>query len=189
MLNFFEKKAAQPVLTEEQFVRVKGALQVAKEKKVDLLWLQTGFRNKYYLFKQYGFNGINMYTLLNLNTANSAGAAISATGAVAFSVPIMIGLSWCGGLFLSTLENVIPDNMVKTKAVVQGSKFVIGIPIRIVETTTNGILGFAERRIIGDQLPINVTADFRLTQGPKIEDLPKLRKSLKNFLTWLINKI
>lgn len=122
---------------------------------MDLLWL---FRNKYYLFKQYSFNGINMYTLLNLNTINSAGAA---TGAVSFSIPILIGF---GGLFLSTLENVIPDNMIRTKAVVQGSKYVIGIPIRMVESTTNGILGFAERGIIGDQLPINVTADFRLTQ-------------------------
>ena len=126
-----------------------------------------------------------MYSLLNLNTISSAGAALSATGAVSFSIPIMIGLSWSGGLFLSTLENVIPDNMVRTKAVVQGSKYVVGIPIQIVESTTNGILSFAERRIIGDQLPINVTSEFRLTQGPKIEDLPKLRKPFKKFLTWL----
>ena len=148
-----------------------------------------GFKNKYYLFKQYGFNGINMFTLLNLNTVNSAGAAISVTGAVSFSIPILIGLSWSGGLFLSTLENVIPNDMARTKAIVQGSKYVVGIPIRIVEATTNGILGFAERRILGDQLPINVTADFRLTQGPKIEDLPKFKKPLKKFLTWLADRI
>ena len=185
ILHFFEGQTAQPVLTKEHVGRVKDIVENAKDKKVDLLWLQTGLKRKYYLFKQYGFHGINMLTLLNVNTINSAGAAVSATGSVALSIPTVIGLSWSGGIFLSTLENVIPDNMVKTKAIVKGSKYLIGFPIRIVETTTNGIIGFIERPIIGDQLPTNVTDDIRLTQGPKIEDLPKLKQPLKKLLGWL----
>jgi len=183
LINFFEGKAAQPTITGQQVERVQTIIENAKDNKVDLLWLQTGFKNKYYLFKQYG------YSLLNLDTVNSAGVALSATGSVALTIPTAIALSWSGGIFLSTLENVIPDSMVRTKAIIRGSKYIISFPIRIAEATTNGIIGFAEGRIIGNQLPINVKEDFRLTQGPKIEDLRKLKKPVKKLLLWLAGLI
>lgn len=129
-----------------------------------------------------------MYLLLNVNTMNSAQAAISATGSIALIIPTLIALSWSGGIFFSTLENLISDNMIRTKAIVRGSKYVISLLIRIVEGTTNGIFGFAEHIIIGDTLPINVTSEFRLTQGPKIETLPKLKKPIKKVLMWLANR-
>ena len=67
------------------------------------------------------------------------------------------------------LENTIP--VARIKVVIRGSNFFIDVPIRIAKTTSNAIIGFAERRILCDQLPINLTQDFRLTQGPKLEDL------------------
>ena len=75
-------------------------------------------KKKYYFFKQYGFNRVNLYFLLNLNTINSAGADVSATGAVSLTLPTVIALSWSGGLFLSTVKNIILDSMNKTKAIV-----------------------------------------------------------------------
>ena len=75
-------------------------------------------KKKYYLFKQYGFNGVNLYSLLNLNTINFAGAALAASGAVSLTLPTAIALSWSGSLFLSTVEHIIPDSLNKTKAIV-----------------------------------------------------------------------
>lgn len=98
--------------------RVQTVIKKTEENKVDLLSLQTRFKNKYYLFKQYSFNGVNMYSLLNLNRVNSAEAALSATGSVALTIPTTIPLSWSGGILLSTLENFIPDRMSKIKTIV-----------------------------------------------------------------------
>ena len=151
--------------------------------------MQTGFKKKYYLFKQYGFNGVNLYSLLNINTINSAGATLSTTGAIGLTLPTLVALSWSGSLFLSTLENIIPDNMNKTKAVISGSKTIINLPIRVVELTSNSIIGFVENRTIGAQLPINVTQDFRLALGPRIRDLSNLKKPIKKILLYLAGKL
>ena len=181
VLDFFEGKAFQPVLTTQQVQRVQNLVESANENKIDLIWLQTRFKKTYYLFKQYGFNGVSLYSLLNImniNTINSAGAALSTTGAVGLSLPTLVALSWSGGLFLSTLENIISDNMNKTKALISGSKVIISLPIRVVELTSNSIIGFVENPTIGTQLPINVTQDFRLAQDPRIRDLSNLKKLL-----------
>lgn len=85
-------------------------------------------------FKEYGFNGVNLYSLLNLNTINSAGATLSLTGSISVTLPTVIALSWSGGLFLSTLENLIPNNINKTKAIVSTSKMVISFPIRLAKS-------------------------------------------------------
>lgn len=189
VLDFFEGKAFQPVLTTQQVQRVQNLVESANENKIDLIWLQTGFKKTYYLFKQYGFNGASLYSLLNINTINSAGAALSTSGAVGLSLPTLVALSWSGGLFLSTLENIIPDNMNKTKAFVSGSKVLISLPIRVVELTSNTIIGFVENRTIGTQLPINVTQDFRLAQGPRIRDLSNLKKPIKKLLLYFAGKL
>ena len=151
--------------------------------------MQTGFNKKYYLFKQYGFNGVNLYSLLNINTINSAGAALSTTGAVGLTLPTLVALSWSGRLFLSTLENIIPDNMNKTKAVISGSKVIISLPIWVVELTSNSIIGFVENRTIGTQLPINVTDDFKLSSGPRLRDLSNLKKPIKKLFLYLADKL
>ena len=118
VLNFFKGKTTQPVITTQQVERVQDVLESANKNKVNLVWLQTGLKRKYYFFKQYGFNRVNLYFLLNLNTINSAGADVSATGAVSLTLPTVIALSWSGGLFLSTVKNIILDSMNKTKAIV-----------------------------------------------------------------------
>ena len=189
VLGFFEGKAFQPVLTTQQVERVQTLVESANQNKIDLIWLQTGLKKKYYLFKQYGFNGVNLYSLLNINTINSAGATLSTTGAVGLTLPTLVALSWSGGLFLSTLENIIPNNMNKTKAVVTTSKVIISLPIRLVELTSNSIIGFVENRTIGTQLPINVTDDFRLSSGPRLRDLSNLKKPIKKLFLYLADKL
>jgi len=150
----------------------------ADKGKIDLLWAQSGISKKYYYFKQYGFNGINLYNVLNLNTLNSAAAAGSSVGAAGISMAGVVALNWTGSLFFSTLENYIPNTMPRVKMVVSGAKFGAALPIRCVEWTSNQILGFAENLIVGSPLPTNVTEVYRLNVGPKLKNITKLKKPI-----------
>lgn len=70
-LDFFKGKIYQPVLTPEYMERIRTVVDFANKNKVDLLSGQHGLRKKYYSLKQYGFNRINLYNLLNMNTLNA----------------------------------------------------------------------------------------------------------------------
>jgi hypothetical protein len=182
VINYFQGTGYQPVITEQHVERVKNIIQSADKEKIPLLWSQAGFKKRYYNFKQVGFNGANLLNILNLNTLNTVGATLSPTGSVALTLSGVIGLSWTGSLFFSTLENYIPNDFVKTKAVVKGTKLVLAVPIRLVEHTTNVIFGTAENYTIGVQLPINVTDKFNVADGPRIKDIKTLRKPVGQFL-------
>lgn len=91
-----------------------------------------------------------------------------------------------GILFLSTVENYIPNNMVKTKAAVSGAKFVLALPIGCIEWTSNTIIGFIEKTVVGSELSTTVRAVYRLQEGPKINDLSKFKKPV---ITWGIDKL
>lgn len=182
VINYFEGTGYQPVVTEEHVERVKSIVQSADKEKIPLLWSQAGFKKRYYNFKQIGFNGANLLNVLNINTLNAAAATLSPTGSVALSLSGVVALSWTGSMFFSTLENYIPNDFVKTKAIIKGSKFAIAIPIRLVEHTTNTIFGTVENYTIGVQLPINVTDKFNVADGPRIKDIKKLRKPVGKFL-------
>ena len=182
VINYFEGTGYQPVVTEEHVERVKDIIQSADKQKIPLLWSQSGFKKRYYNFKQIGFNGVNLLNVININTLNAPAAALAPNGAVAVSLSGVIALSWTGSMFLSTLENYIPNDFVKTKAIIKGSKFAIAIPIRLVEHTTNTIFGATENWTIGVQLPINVTDKFNVADGPRIKDIKKLKKPVGEFL-------
>ena len=74
VMDFFKGKGYQPVLTDEHTRRVSTVVDFANETKVDLLWAQTGLKKRYYYLKQYGFNGLNLYNVLNINTLNNTAA-------------------------------------------------------------------------------------------------------------------
>jgi len=74
---------------------------------------------------------------------------LSPTGWVALSLSGVIALSWAGIMFLATLENYIPNDFVKTKAIIKGSKFALAVPIRLVEHTSNVIFGTIENYTVG----------------------------------------
>lgn len=76
----------KPVLTEQHIKRIETVIDFANKGKVDLLWAQSGLSKNYYYFKQYGFNGVNLYNVLNINTINSAAAALSPVGAAGFTM-------------------------------------------------------------------------------------------------------
>nr|ULD16083.1 hypothetical protein [Cylindrotheca closterium] len=133
-----------------------------------------------------GFNGANLYNVLNINTLNTA--ATSANGAVGLTLSGVLAVSWKGGLFLSTVENYIPNDFAKTKAVVKGSKFVIGLPLMMAEHTTNLIIGRIEMLVNGNELPINVTKHFNITEGPRLKDIKKLKKPIIKFLRDKLDK-
>lgn len=184
--DFFKGTGFQPILTEEHTRRVSTVVDFANENKVDLLWSQTGLKKKYYYLKQYGFNGVNLYAVLNLNTINSAAAALSPVGAAGITMTGVVALSWTGSLFFSTLENFIPNTMPRVKLAVTGMKYGTALPIRCVEWTSNQIFGFAEKLVVGRQLPTNVTETYKLNIGPKLENITEIKKPV---LRWLINQL
>lgn len=186
IVDFFNQNGYQPSITKQQVERVKTLQKVLTDNKIDLLWAQTGPRKRYYYLKQFGFNGINLYNALMVNTVNVGAAALSKTGATALSISAVVAMSWSGSLFLSLVEPHIPNNLPKVKLVVSGAKFVVAIPIRLVEWTSNNIFGFAENLIIGSPLPTNVTEVYRYHIGPKIEDIKKIKKPVIN---WLIQRL
>ncbi len=186
VLDFFKGKSYQPVLTPEHTKRVGEVIDFANKNEIDLLWAQSGLSKKYYYLKQYGFNGVNLYNVLNMNTINTAAAALSPTGAAGFTMAGIVALSWSGSLFFSTLENYIPNTMPKTKMVVTGIKYGVALPVRSVEWTSNQIFGFAENLIVGRQLPTNVTEVYKLSIGPKLENVSQIKKPV---LGWLINQL
>lgn len=182
VINYFEGTGFQPVVTEEHVDRVKTIIQEADKEKIPLLWSQQGLKKRYYNFKQIGFNGANLLNVLNLNTLNAPAVMLSPTGSVALSLSGVIALSWTGSMFLATLENYIPNDFVKTKSIIKGSKFALAVPIRLVEYTSNVIFGTAENLTIGVQLPINVTDNFKVTNGPRLQDIKKLKKPVGELL-------
>jgi len=186
VMDFFDGKGYQPVLTEQHTKRVGKVVDFANNSKVDLVWAQAGLRKKYYYFKQYGFNGVNLYNALNINTMNSAAAALSPVGAAGITMAGVVSLSWTGSLFFSTLENYIPNTMPRTKLAVTGMKYGLALPVRCVEWTSNQIFGFAENLIIGRQLPTNVTEVYKLNIGPEIKNITKVKKPA---LSCLINQL
>lgn len=186
VLDFFKNKGYQPVLTQEHSQRIGTVIDFANKNKVDLIWAQAGLKKKYYFFKQYGFNGVNLYNLINVNTINGITASLSATGAATLTMGGVIALSWSGSLFFSTLESYIPNNMTNLKLVVTGLKVGTGLPIRCVEYTSNVIIGFVENVTIGHQLPINITEAYRLSIGPRIKNIAKLKKPV---VGWIINQL
>lgn len=186
VMDFFKGTGYQPVLTEQHITRIGTLVDTADKNGVDLLWAQSGLRKKYYYFKQYGFNGLNLYNVLTINTANSAAAALSPVGAAGLTMSGVIALSWSGSLFFSTLENYIPDTMPRVKVVITGAKYGVALPVRIVEWTSNQIFGFAENLLVGKALPTNVTEVYKLNTGPKLKNIAKLRKPVVN---WLVNQL
>jgi len=186
VLDFFHGTGFRPYFTEEQIERLKTIQKVSNSQNVGIYWAQSGFRRKYYYLKQYGFSGVNLYNVLNVNSANTAAAALSPTGAAAITMAGILALSWSGSVFLSTVENYIPNSMVRTKAVVCGAKFLTALPVRTVEWTSNQIFGFVENIVIGSPLPTNITQVHRLDVGPKLEDISKLKTQV---IQWLLNHL
>ena len=186
VMDFFKGKGYQPVLTQEQTKRVSTVVDFANKTKVDLLWRQTGLKKRYYYLKQYGFNGINLYNVLNINTINSAAAAMSPIGAAGITMSGVVALSWTGSIFFSTLENYVPNTMPRVKFAVTGMKYGTALPIRCVEWTSNQIFGFAEKMVIGGQLPTNITEVYKLNIGPKLENITEIKKPV---VSWLIKQL
>lgn len=133
VLDFLKNPGYHPVLIPEHTERVETVVDFANKNTVDLLCAQGGLRKNYSYFKQYGFNGINLYNLLNGNTLNTAAATLSPTGAPSFTMVNVVTINCSGSLFFSLVKNHILSSMVKTKMVVTGLKYLVALPIRYVE--------------------------------------------------------
>ncbi len=72
--------------------RVQNILESANKEKIPLLWSQSGFKKRYFNFKQIGFNGANLFNVLNINTLNIVGATLLPTGAVTLTISGAIAL-------------------------------------------------------------------------------------------------
>jgi hypothetical protein len=190
ILNFLNgKEGFTPHFTEEQVDRLQSLQKVATKNDVNIYWEQFGPRKIYYQIKQYAFNGVMLHNLLVLNTENAAAVALSSTRAAPLTMSAVVALSWSGSLFFSTLENFIPNTFVRTKAVVCGLKYVTAFPLGLTEFVANTIIGTVEYAVIGTPLPTNVTAVFKLNKGPRIKDLPTLRRSVLNWISKTAKKM
>lgn len=187
LMDFFKGTSDfQPHFTKEKITRIKAIQTVANANKISIHWEQIASRRNYYYFKQFAFNGLNLFNVLNVNSVNMAAAAVSPTGAATLTMTGVIALSYSLGLSLSLVEKYIPNSFVKTKAVVSGAKFLVVFPVSITEWTANLIFNPFEYHILGAQLPINVTDVFRWTKGPNLRDLGEVKKA---GFKWLINKL
>ncbi len=188
IIDFLEYPGSQNYVTAEQVERVKAITKISEDNQISIAWPLKDYEKYYYYAKQVLFSGAHLYNVLNVNSASIASAAMSTTGAASLTMGGTMALSWSGGLFLSTLENYIPNSMVRTKAAVCGLKFVISLPVWCTEWTTNQISGAVERVVTkrGLTLPINVTDVARLNVGPKLKEISNFRKPA---LQWLINKL
>lgn len=188
VLSFFKGKEAQPMFTAQQVERVQDIVETANQKNISLIWLQQGWSKRYYLFKQYGFHGANIFSILNINNINTAAAINSSTGAATMTIGGALAISYSGSLFFSTIENYIPNTFTKTKAVVGAAKVVVSFPLQIAEFTGNAIFGVGEACFTGHKLPTNVTSTFQLDQGPKLKNLAKLKKPVTEYVHKFVNK-
>ena len=132
LLDFFKGKSFAPVITTEHTERIKTVVDFAKRNKIDFFWAQSGLKKKYYYFKQFGFNGVNLLNLLSINTANAAATSLLSRKVAELIMQSVVTLSWSGSLFFSTLENYILNFMLRTKIIVGGLKVIIALPIRCV---------------------------------------------------------
>jgi hypothetical protein len=184
--DFLNDKAFQPAFTKKHLETIRTVVDFAEKDKVDIVWAQSGISKRYYYIKQFGFNGINLYNVLKINTVNSAAAALSPVGAAALTMGGVVALSFTGSLFFSTLENYIPNTMPRTKLVVSAAKFGTALPVRCVEWTSNTIFGFAENVLVGKSFPTNITDVYRLNVGPKLKNIGKFKKPA---LDWLVKQL
>ena len=188
VLSFFKGKEAQPALTAQHVESLKNLVETANEKNISLIWLRQGWSKRYYLFKQYGFHGVNIFRILNINNINTAAAMTSASGAASISIGGVLALSYSGSLFFSTVENYIPNSYIKTKAAVGAAKVVVSFPLQVAEYTGNAIFGLGETLITGNTLPTNVTSTFRLDQGPQLKNLSELKQPVAEYLHRFVDK-
>jgi hypothetical protein len=99
VVDFFHGTGYKPYFTKEHIERIQAIQKVSTDNKISIYWAQSGFKRKYYYLKQYGFNGLNLYHILNLNTVNMASAAASSTGAATLTMSGIVAVE----LFLKIL--------------------------------------------------------------------------------------
>jgi hypothetical protein len=180
IINILSAQTATPYITPNHVERIQEIAEVIQEKNIPVIWKLEGIKRSYYLAKQYTFNGVSLYHLLNIKNAAAAAATVSPSGAATMSIPAAIAISYAGFLFFSTIESFIPNGPVKT--VVKGAKVVTAFPIAITEAVTNGIFGSIEARLIKDTLPINITSCYGLLEGPKLSELKGIRGKVADYL-------
>lgn len=112
----------------------------------------------------------------------------SATGAATMTIGGALAISYSGSLFFSTIENYVPNTFTKAKMVVGAAKVVVSVPLQIAEFTGNAIFGVGAAWVTGHKLPTNVTSTFQLDQGPKLNDLAKLKKPVTEYLHKFVDK-
>jgi len=112
---------------------------------------------------------INLQHLLQTRNVAATAASLSPVNAATITIPSLIAISDTGRLFLSLVENFVPQGPVKTTS--NGVKVVIILPIGIPEIVTNAIFGNIEKLVLKQALPINVTTVYGLTNGPEINNM------------------
>lgn len=119
--------------------------------------------------KQYAFQGIHLIHGLNVKNFLATSASLSPSGAATLTY------------------GAVPNKLIKE--IVKGTKWLVAIPIGIPESVPNGIFGRIEKFLFKNQLLINMTSVWRLTDGPELRKIPRLKNRLSAFLKYLRNKL
>ena len=180
ILNVLDENTLTPYVSDGKVKRISEIVEVMNEKKIPVIWTLEGSQKFYYLFKQYAFQGMNLWHAMNIQSAVSTSAALSPSGAAVITVSSAIAISFAGSMFLSLVECHVSAGPIKTAVGV--TKVIVAFPINLAQTVTNGIVGFVENSIIGTTLPINVTSVYGLTDGPEISKIPGFKDKVGSFL-------
>jgi len=171
-------------LTQEHLDRVRQLVKVSDKKHIPVIWKLDGIKQTYFMTKQYRFNLINLHHVLQTKNDAATAASLSPVSYATLTIPSVIAISYAGSLFLSLVENFVPQGPVKTT--IKGAKVIVALPIGITETVINAIFGQVEKLVLKQALPSNVTAVYSLTDGPEIKNMTALRVKIMDWAKRLL---
>lgn len=94
----------------------------------------------------------------------------------------MITIRFSGSLFLSTIENYIPASIPRLKMVIGGLKYIVALPIKLVDYLGNKILKFGEKFFMWNSLLITIINVYRINEGPYLSKMGEFKKPIINGL-------
>jgi hypothetical protein len=167
-------------------IEMRDLIKIAIKSKAPIILLLEGIKRPYYMSKQLSFSFVNFFHAWRLQRAAKLLALSSSTGAASFNIGAVLAVSFLGGMALSIVEQYVPTGHFKT--IIRGCKFVVALPTEATQYVINFLTEYPERLLFGHQLPINVTAELGLLEGPLIKDMTELTGNLTQFVKFVRKK-
>jgi hypothetical protein len=166
-----------PEVTEEVVMAVNKTFDVARTNNIGIVWKQEGMKRSYFIAKQRAFQTFHFINAFETIDKTTVAARASATGSTSITFATTITLSFLLGNTFKLLENLIPNKWNNTKVIVKTAKLVTSLPYRGTEYVVNALTFKFEEFALGKNktLPINITKEFMLDEGPNITEMQNLK--------------